>query len=273
MVNHRRIGSAACLLILTCLVLSSAHLGAGDKKKKQDDAKPLLNKAEELTADDEKDTHPRLKNSPRKVFKFPMAEGKIYQIDLKSKDFDSVLRLEDPAGKQVALNDDYAPPSLDSRIIYRAAKAGEFKIIATCLDGKAGKFTLTVVEAPAGTSASIFKDKAIELKIKDDKASYSGELNPKDGLVNMHYYKVFTVKLEAGKTYRIDQKSKDFDAYLFLEDSTGTRLAEDGDSGGDTNARIVHKVEATGVYRIIATTLPARETGKFVLEIAPDTGK
>ena len=278
MSSHRRSWLAACSLIVACVLLSGVNVGAGDKdkkkvEKKKEEAKPLLTKAEELTADDEKDTHPRLNMSPRKVYKFQMAEGKTYQIDLKSKDFDSVLRLEDVTGKQVALNDDYAPPLLDSRIIYRAPKAGEFKIIATNLDGKAGKFTLTVTEAPAGTSASIFKSKAIELKLKDDKASYAGELNQQDGMALMHYYKVFTVKLEAGKAYRIDHKSGDVDAFLFLEDPFGNRLAEDDDSGGGTNARIVHKADTTGVYRIIATTLPARETGKFTLEVSPDDGK
>ena len=51
-------------------------------------------------------------NSPRKVYKVKLTEGKTYQIDLKSKDFDAVLRLEDPAGKEIAFNDDFEPGSL-----------------------------------------------------------------------------------------------------------------------------------------------------------------
>jgi hypothetical protein len=255
-------------------VCFGAFAPAGEEKK-EDKKKPavLFSKKDQLTDDDEKDTNKMLMNSPRKVYKIKLMEGKIYQIDLKSSDFDSVLRLEDAGGKELALNDDYMIGSLDSRILYAPSKTAEYKIIATCLDGKPGKFSLTVVEAPPGTSVSMFKAKAIELKFKDGKAKYSGELNDQDGLARDHYYKVFTIKLEAGKTYRIDERSGDIDSYLFLEDPLGNVLAQDDDSGGDLNARISYKVTATGNYRIIATSLKKKETGKFTLEVVPEEGK
>src|SRR5262249_5576113 len=147
------------------------------------------------------------------------------QIDLKSKDFDAFLRLEDAKGKEVAFNDDANPSTFDSRIIYKVAKTGEFKIIVTSFDSKGGNFTLTVVEADAkaiATTVSKFKGEAIPLKLQDGKASYSGELNEKDPTAFKHYYKIFTVELEKGKTYRIDYKDdsgdpkKGFDAHLYL---------------------------------------------------------
>jgi thiol-disulfide isomerase/thioredoxin len=270
----------AFLLGLGCLLLAGGPGAAGDKKEpgekkqagKEDPQKsggPLLSKEEELKADDEKDT--KLTKSPRKVYKITLAEGKAYQIDLKSKDFDAVLRLEDADGKEVAFNDDFAPKSLDSRIVYKAPKGGEYKIIATCLDGATGKFRLTVVEASGADTVSIFKGKAIELKMKDGKARYEGELTRDDPVTQNHYYKLFTVKLEAGKTYRIDHASEDekFDAYLFLEDPDGNRLAQDDDSGGGLNSRIIYKVNKAGLYRVIATTLPPQQTGKFTLDVVP----
>ena len=206
-----------------------------------------------------------------------LTEGKSYQIDLKSKDFDAVLRLEDPTGKEIAFNDDAGPDTLDSRIIQTINKTGEYKIIATCLDGKAGKFTLTVVEAQAGAAtASMFKaGKAIELTLKDGKASYTGELTKDDAVVRLHHFKVFTIKLEGGKTYRIEHRDAGddakFDPFLFLEDAQGKVLANDDDSAGGLNARIVYKAASAGVYRIVATTQPANQTGKFTLEVMPGT--
>src|SRR5262245_1729574 len=50
--------------------------------------------------------------------------------------------------------------------------------------------------------------------------------------------KVHVLKLEKGNTYLINMVSTDLDSYLRIEDSTGTQLAQDDDSGGGLNARI-----------------------------------
>src|SRR5260221_9527194 len=55
---------------------------------------------------------------------------------------------------------------------------------------------------------SQFKTTPIELKLKDGKVSYAGELTDKDVSVQKHYFKVFTVQLEKGKTYRIDHRDR-----------------------------------------------------------------
>jgi len=123
------------LRILVCaavLLLPSTSLivqGAGEKKAD-------LKTEGKLTADDPKDKV--LKKSPHKVHEFKMQAGKIYVIDLSSKNFDAFLRLEDPDGKQVAINDDVEPGNLDSRIVYKAPKDGTYKIIATYLDPSQG---------------------------------------------------------------------------------------------------------------------------------------
>jgi len=95
---------------------------------------------------------------PCKTFDHKMKAGTIYVIDLKGPDFDAVLRLESPEGKQVAFNDDAVPgKTLDARIVYKAAKAGTYKIFATCLDDRVGDFVLTVRQ---GTTADLPKPAA-----------------------------------------------------------------------------------------------------------------
>ena len=80
---------------------------------------------------------------------------------------------------------------------------------------------------------------------------------------------VYQVKLVAGKTYVIDMVSPDqkaLDPYLVLRDAASKKLAEDDDSGGGLNARIVFRAEQDGVYRIQATSFNAGN-GAFTLTV------
>ncbi len=275
MLLHRQIWLAPLLLVLACLFFPGLISAAGDKKK---DAKkpiePFFSKTDELTSQDQKDTHPFLKNSRRKSYPVQLLEGKLYQFDLTSKDFDAVLRLENPQGQQVAFNDD-APSkkTLDARVYYKATATAEFKVIVTSLNAKIGKFSLTVTEPAGIATASLFKSKPIELKVKESTIRVADSLIEQDGLVFDRYFKVFILPMEAGKSYRIQNQSQQFDANLVLEDPLGNTLAE---SRGNTklNAQIIHRAANTGNYRLIASTVSARATGKFVLEVTPEvTGK
>lgn len=254
-----------CLFTLGALAGCGMTASAGDKKKK---IQPLLAIKETLTKNDAKDTHRLLKRSPCKAFRVKLDAGKVYQIDLASKDFDAVLRLEDSAGKEVAFNDD-APgqKTRDARLFFKATTTAEFKVIATCLRPGVGRFSLTVMEVPSLALATLFKSKAIDLKWTNDKARYQGRLVEQDGMVFDLYYKAFNITLEAGKTYRFDHQSAEFDAFLVLEDPSGNRIAENDDHGSGANSRIIHGAAQAGNYRVIATTTAARRTGRFLLEV------
>jgi peroxiredoxin len=78
--------------------------------------------------------------------------------------------------------------------------------------------------------------------------------------------KVHVVKLKAGNTYTIDMVSREFDSYLRLEDAKGAELAEDDDSGGDLNARIIFNCTKDGDYKVICTCF-AEATGNFTLSV------
>ena len=268
MLRYSKNSLPAGVFMLACLFFAGPSVNAGEK------AGPILSKSEVLSPDDGKDT--KLTNSPRKIYPIKLSEGKTYEMNLKSKDFDSFLRLEDSSGKEVAEDDD-GGGFPDARLVYKAAKSGDYKIIVTSFDGKSGKFSLTVAEAggdkakAGGATASMFKAKPMALKAVGGKVNYEGEINAEDPVAQNHYYKLFTFKMEAGKTYRIDHMSEDFDAFLFLEDPDGKKLAQDDDGGAGLNSRIIHKAKAAGDYRIIATTLLNRKTGKFTLEINPAT--
>src|SRR5204862_4291710 len=84
-----------------------------------------------------------------------------------------------------------------------------------------------------------------------------GQLNAaceRDNVRTGSYRRVHLFSLKAGQLYTIDLMSSAFDAYLRLEDARGLRLAQDDDSGGALNARILYAPPVDGLYRVIATT-------------------
>jgi hypothetical protein len=84
------------------------------------------------------------------------------------------------------------------------------------------------------------------------------------------HFKAYSLKMKAGRFYVINMERKDnldrMDPYLYLEGPNGKVLAQDDDSGGDLNARLVFQPRRDGEYRIIATTL-APATGEFRLTV------
>jgi hypothetical protein len=118
------------------------------------------------------------------------------------------------------------------------------------------------------------EDKKIEAKVEEKREElpkvhdvgkglrFAGEITDKAPSV------VYPVKLTAGKTYVIDMiaaKQVRLDPFLRLHDSAGKQLAEDDDSGGGLNARIVFRASVTDTYQITATRLTG--TGPFSLEV------
>jgi thiol-disulfide isomerase/thioredoxin len=253
----------------------------GEKDKGKDDK--ALKIDGELTNNDALDT--ARKGSRCKTYTLKMTEGSSWEITMRSATLDSYLRIEDSAGKQVAEDDDSGGGvnMLDAQIVFKPAKTDTYKIIATTFkDGEVGKFTLTanrvnkVEPAPAPVSAPVAahtpgeKDKGDKGdKGKDDKGlNINGELNNNDGLDKVRQgcrCKTYKLKMTEGSTWEINLRSADFDAYLRIEDSAGKQLAEDDDSGGNLDAKIVFKAPKTDTYTIIATTYANGETGKFTL--------
>ncbi len=81
------------------------------------------------------------------------------------------------------------------------------------------------------------------------------------------FLKVQEVMMTAGATYLIELESAQFDAYLIIEDTNGKKLAEDNDSGGERNAKLVFRAPSEGTYRVVITTFNANETGKYPLTV------
>ncbi len=130
--------------LISCLAaFALAH--SVDAAAWADDAKPILKKEDKLTQDDPKDKV--LRDSYSKAYTIKFEEGKSYRIDMVSAQVDSLLRLENANGQQLALDDDFGGFP-HARIIFQPKETGEYKIIATTfVKNTTGAFTLTVLRA------------------------------------------------------------------------------------------------------------------------------
>ena len=96
---------------------------------------------------------PAFGGARHKQFSVHLTAGSTYTIDLKTKDraFDPYLRFEGPDGRIIDENDDGIAPtqSLDSRIVHKATKDGDYRVVVSTLEPEMfGAFHLTVQENP-----------------------------------------------------------------------------------------------------------------------------
>jgi peroxiredoxin len=143
-----RYGAVTLLSLVTACagVAQAGGKGKGKEKEKE------IRITGMLTKDDPID---RRRNAASKVHLVKMKAGRIYQIDMSSRAFDSYLFLEDPKGKQLAEDDD-SGGMLDAQIIFNCQRDGEYKVVCTAFSEQGmGAYTLTVKvrgqEQPAAT--------------------------------------------------------------------------------------------------------------------------
>lgn len=236
----------------TYTIIATVLRGTGDFnlriREEEADAVPAkgLVKKARLTSSDPLD---KMLQAPSQAFNVQLRRGVRYTIDLKSKDFDAFLRVENMAGVNIGMDDD-SGGQLNSQFGITPGQDGIFRVIATSFDRNAGDFELAIREGGA-------------LSIGPDGLKIAGTLNAGDpldpvlGKMRNARCQVFEVTMQRGQRYQIDLISDRFDPYLRLEDSTGRQLAFDDDSGARLDSRIVFLAPADGTYRIYATAFDA----------------
>ncbi|NEQ71759.1 MAG: trypsin-like serine protease [Okeania sp. SIO2C9] len=85
--------------------------------------------------------------------------------------------------------------------------------------------------------------------------------------VDNSYYDLYAFEGLAGQKISIDMSSNKIDSYLILLSSNGQELAQDDDSGGEKNARIVITLPENGTYKLLANSYEAGESGEYQLKI------
>jgi hypothetical protein len=168
-------------------------------------------------------------------------------IDLGSEDFDTVLELR---GNGVSLENDDGGNGTDSRIA-TVLQPGTYTVVARGLGtDDSGLFRLSAsrTDLPAGTSL---------------RSGGSLELDaPVTGLASGEAHSYQLAIAQAGRVV-IEMGSADFDAVLELH-RDGSRVAEDDDGGGGTDARILADVQP-GTYTVVAKSFGGDAGGLYEL--------
>ncbi len=185
-------------------------------------------------------------------FVFNAQEGKYYNVYLDSADFDTFLEVKN--GEEVLTNDD-VEGSTNSKVSFWAKKSGPVYIFARPLEsGNTGNFNLRIQEP-----------RLVQ--------RYQGELSRSSQRdISGKYYGVHNFQGTPGKSLTIRLTSADFDAQLFIQDSSGERIAENDDAGDGSNDSLVNiAVPADGKLRILATNYGSEVgTGKYEILIFED---
>lgn len=94
----------------------------------------------------------------------------------------------------------------------------------------------------------------------------SSVLTPSDNtLSDGSYFKAYQFQGQAGQSVALEMRGNGIDPYLVLFDSAGRKIAEDDDSAGGKNARIVVTLPTTGKYTLYANSYEVGQTGSFSL--------
>jgi hypothetical protein len=168
-----------------------------------------------------------------------LEEGQTVVIDVTSEDFDTYLDVENSDGDLLASDDD-GGDAFNSRLNFTAPDSDLYTLIVRSFAGDAdGTFTLTVEEG-SGSGGGTGDGGTIEY-------GQTVEVNP-DGAVST----TFTFEGTEGDVvdvYAVSQGSEDSRIYLYDED--GNEIAQDDDSGGNSNPYIRRFILPTdGTYQI-----------------------
>jgi serine protease Do len=84
--------------------------------------------------------------------------------------------------------------------------------------------------------------------------------------VDNSFFDLYTFSGRAGQRVQIDMASREIDSYLIVIDPNGNEVAQDDDSGGGPNARIVATLPVDGTYLLMANSYEAGQAGAYRLQ-------
>lgn len=185
-------------------------------------------------------------------YTFTAVAGERVTITASSRQFDTLLQLEDESGTAIASNDD-SDGSLNSRIdSFELTDEGDYIIIVTSSDGtETGEFTLSLSST---TATPITYGDTIQGTVDAD----AGRM-------------IYQFEATEGDVISLRMNSNAFDSYLILSNQDGELMTDD-DSAGNLNAMIAsYVIPETDIYFITATSFSNSSAGDFTLSLAEVT--
>lgn len=213
-----------------------------------------------------------------------LSAGRFYVIDMISADFDTLLRLEEIDGKQLAENDDIEERNLNSRIVFFPPADGKYRIVATSYRNQGQGNYEIIIRDLTNAKPELVKGESPKggqkVNPKDEKSNplaqaITGQLTKDDPLdrfplTEKSFASVHEVEFKKGETFQIDLKAK-FDPYLRIESANKVALLDNDDASppGTLDSRLIFSPKEDGKYRVIATSFKPGETGDYEITITP----
>lgn len=207
-----------------------------------------------------------------KVYVIKAQPGKSYVCDLRARDFDAELRLEDDKGRFVKA-EDFGDRNV-SQLSFKCDTAATYHLVVVASQpGRVGEFTLTIAERGKGDAAPTSPKKAIPaegtagtLQFTGGKVSVDSTITDKDARdAGGKFFKTYPFTAVKGKTYEFAVTGKGgLDPFVRVDDDMGHKLKEEEFGNGNVSRLLFHAYQG-GAYRVIVTTFKPGQTGEFTL--------
>jgi hypothetical protein len=201
-------------------------------------------------------------------YTFQGTEGDVVTIDMVSEEFDTLLRLIDPSGVEIASDDD-SGDSFNARIeAFELPATGEYTVVASSFGSfSIGAYTLTIAGVSGATQPAATAEPAatVEPAVTADASSVEGPLVI-EGTRESGTDNDFPITASAGDTLTIGVISI-FDNQVRILNAAGEELGFDDDSGDEFNALLTFEVPETGEYTVRVGAFSSLSEGDFVLTI------
>jgi hypothetical protein len=231
----------------------------------------------------------RFDNKPIQAWALNCNAGQAFQMDILST-WDNYAVVFDPLG-QVAARDDDTGEGLNARVQYTCPTSGTYRLgVTTFLSSTTpGPYTLQVQAVggatpmpqpmpqpmPAPMPAPIAQPMNMGAAAPGQMATLmmgqtiNGRLEPGDRLMtDSTWADIVQFQGVAGQQVTIELRSAEFDTYLQLLDVGGARLAEDDDSLGDLDSRIIYRLPSSGMFQLVVNNFgDTRRAGSYTLTL------
>ena len=183
--------------------------------------------------------------------------GEKLEITMASHAFDSYLQLWDE-NEVVYAQDDDSGGGLNSMLTFLVPANGRYVVVANSVGADAtGAYNVTVRRS---TLDEEFADGDVE--VLRGALTEEQELLADGTPASSH-----EIEAQAGERLNIAMMAGAFDAYLVVFDPDNTKLSEDDDSGGGTNAQLSLIAPTEGTYRIVANSYSEDATGPYTITV------
>jgi hypothetical protein len=200
---------------------------------------------------------------PADLYQFTMPAPGVAAAVMTSSEVAGYLTLTDSSGK--VLRSDQDSYASNDPFIVQYLPAGTYQLWARDVTDSVGGEYLMSLLATLGPRPP-FCGSLGPLALG---ASISGNLTITScQYIDNTFADMYQVTLDGGTTIDLRMNSSDFDAYLVVLDAKGNLIAQDDDSGGGTNARVIQQLGA-GTYFVLAKQFANYyPSGKYTLSLA-----